>query len=80
MGIPGLSIVVIRDRKIVKIAGYGSANLETRTPATPDSIYKIASLSKPFIASAILDLAADRKIGLDDRISQHLTGTPDSWK
>ncbi|WP_163366646.1 serine hydrolase, partial [Klebsiella aerogenes] len=43
-------------------------------------IYKIASLSKPFIASAILDLAADRKIGLDDRISQHLTGTPDSWK
>lgn len=78
--IPGLSIAVIRDGKIVKLAGYGWANLETRSPATPDSIYKIASLSKPFIASAIQVLAADRKIGLDDRISQYLTGTPDSWK
>lgn len=80
MRIPGLSIAVIKDGKVVKLEGYGSANLETRTPATPDSVYRIASLSKPFIASAIQILAAEGKIGLDDPISRHLEGTPDSWK
>lgn len=80
MGIPGLSIAVIKDGKIVKLEGYGSANLETNTPATPDSIYKIASLSKPFVAYAIQILAAEKKIGLDDKLSRYLTGTPESWK
>jgi len=79
MKIPGLSIAVIRDGKIVKLQGYGFANLEARTPASPDSVYRIASLSKPFIASAIQILAAEGKIGLDERISKHLPGTPDSW-
>jgi CubicO group peptidase (beta-lactamase class C family) len=80
LGIPRLSFAVIKDRKIVKLAGYGSANLETRSPATPDTIYKIASLSKPFIASALLLLAEDNKIKLDDKLSQYLEAAPESWK
>lgn len=80
LGIPGLSVAVIKDRKIIKLAGYGSANLETGSPASPDTIYKIASLSKPFIASAMLILVEDNKIQLDDKVSQYLEGTPDSWR
>jgi CubicO group peptidase (beta-lactamase class C family) len=79
MGIPGLSIAVIKDGKIVKLAGYGSANLETRTPATPDTVYKIASLSKPFTAAAIQILAAEGKLSLDDKVSEYIKPTPGSW-
>ena len=57
LNIPGLSLAVIKDRKIVKLTGYGMANLETQTPATPDTVYKIASLSKPILAAGILLLA-----------------------
>src|SRR3712207_3199916 len=72
MRIPGLSIAIIKDGEIVKLSGYGVANLETSTPATPDTVYKIASLSKQFIATAVMLLAEENKIRLDDRISRYL--------
>lgn len=77
--IPGLSIAVVKDRRIVKLAGYGVANLETGTPAAPDTVYKIASLSKPFIASAVLLLAQQNRLRLDDPINPYLEGAPESW-
>jgi len=52
--IVGLSVAVVRDGKVVEAKGYGLANLETGTPATAKTVYKIASISKQFIASAIL--------------------------
>jgi Beta-lactamase len=44
--IPGLSLAVVKDGKPVKVKGYGVSNLELGTPATPESIYMIGSLSK----------------------------------
>jgi D-alanyl-D-alanine carboxypeptidase len=80
LSIPGLSIAVIKDRRIVKLDGYGLANIETGTPATADTVYGIASLSKQFIASAILLLSEENKLRLDDGIGQYLEGAPESWK
>jgi len=80
LNIPGLSLAVIKDRKIIKLAGYGLANVETGTPATPDSVYKIASLSKPFIATAVLLLVDENKVRLEDKVSQYLDATPEAWK
>jgi len=77
--IPGLSLVVLEEGRIVKASGFGTANVESDTPATPETVYKIASLSKFFIASAILSLMQEGKIRLDAQISQYLEGTPQTW-
>jgi D-alanyl-D-alanine carboxypeptidase len=78
--IPGVSIVVIKDQKIIKSMGYGLANVELNVAATPDTVYKIGSVSKQFIAAGILLLVQDGKISLEDNISKFLDGTPDTWK
>lgn len=78
--IPGLSLAVVKDGKIVKAEGYGLANVELNVPATAQTVYKIGSVSKQFIAAGILLLVQENKINLDDKISKFLDGTPDSWK
>jgi CubicO group peptidase (beta-lactamase class C family) len=78
--VPGVSIVVIKDSKIVKLEGYGLANVELNVPARPDTVYKIGSVSKQFIATGIMLLVEEGKISLDDNVSKFLEGTPESWK
>jgi CubicO group peptidase (beta-lactamase class C family) len=79
MHIPGLSLAVVKNSKVIKAAGYGMANLETGTAATPDTVYKTASLSKPVIAAAIMLLAQEDTITLDDRVNQYLDDPPGAW-
>jgi CubicO group peptidase (beta-lactamase class C family) len=78
--ISGLSLAVVRDGKIIKARGYGLANVELGVPARPETVYKIGSVSKQFIATGILLLVQDGKVRLDDKISTFLEGTPDTWK
>jgi D-alanyl-D-alanine carboxypeptidase len=80
MKIPGLALAVLDEGKILKMSVYGQANLETQTPVTPESVFMIASLSKQFIATAILLLQKDGKLALDDKVSKYLNGFPDLWK
>lgn len=77
--IPGVSLVVLRDGKVVKSAGYGFANLEHEVPATPRTIYQSGSVGKQFTAAGILLLAQDGKLSLDDRLAKHFPGAPASW-
>jgi CubicO group peptidase (beta-lactamase class C family) len=78
--LPGLSLVVIKDGAIVKVAGYGLANVQGRIPATPDTVYKIGSVSKQFIATGIMLLVQEGRLGLDENISKYLQGTPAAWQ
>ena len=78
--IPGLSLAVIKDGKIIKVQGYGLANVELNVPATAETVYKIGSVSKQFIAAGIMVLIQENKVSLDDKISKFLEGTPDTWK
>ena len=78
--VPGVSVAVVKDGKIVKAEGYGLANIELNVPARPETVYKIGSVSKQFIASGIMMLIQEGKISLDDKISKFLDGTPDTWK
>lgn len=78
--IPGLSLAVIRQGKIVKIKGYGLANVELKVPATPETMYRVASLTKPFTATAIMLLVHDGKIDLDERVRRYYDKLPDAWK
>jgi len=78
--IPGVSIAVIKDGKVIKAEGYGLANVELNVPARPETVYKIGSVSKQFIAAGIMLLIQDGKLSLDDKISKFLEGTPDTWR
>ena len=77
--VPGLSLAVIKDGTVVKVAGYGFADLEKRIPAQPDTVYKIGSVSKQFIATGIMLLVQDGRLTLDDPIARYLKDTPPSW-
>lgn len=76
---PGLSLAVVKDGKVVKAKGYGLADVELHVPATPQTVYQWASVSKQFTAAATLLLVDDGKLKLDDRVSRHLTDTPAAW-
>lgn len=78
--IPGISVAVLKDGKIVKVEGYGLANVELNVPARAETVYKIGSVSKQFIASGIMLLIEEGRVSLDDKISKFLEGTPDTWK
>lgn len=77
--VPGLSLAIVKDGKLVKVAGYGFADLENRSPAQPDTVYKIGSVSKQFIATGIMLLVQDGRLTLDDPIARYLKDTPPSW-
>lgn len=78
--IPGAAIVVIKNGKIVKTAGYGLANVELNVPVTTETVFEIGSVSKQFTAAGIMLLVEDGKISLDQKISAILPNTPESWK
>lgn len=78
--IPGVALAVIKDGKVIKTRGYGLANVETNTPVTAETVFKIGSISKPIIAMGIMFLVEDDKISLDDKVSKYLAGTPETWK
>lgn len=78
--IPGLSIAVVEHGKIIKSRGYGFSNIEVKSPATEETIYQSGSIGKQFTAMLTLILAEKGMLKLDDKISQYIKGTPESWK
>jgi len=74
-----LSVGIIENGQIVYSKAHGIANLETETPANENSVYKIGSLSKQFIATAIVKLAQEGKLSLNDPVNKYFTDAPTSW-
>lgn len=77
--VPGLSLLVLRDGKVIKEKGYGLANIEHAVPVTPDTVFQSGSIGKTFTAALVLLLAQDGKLSLDDPVSRHLANTPPAW-
>jgi CubicO group peptidase (beta-lactamase class C family) len=69
--IPGLSAVVVKDQKVLWAKGFGFADLENRVPATPDTVYHVASLTKTFAAILVLQLVEQGKLSLDEPVSRY---------
>ena len=74
--VPGASLLVLKDGKPLVRRGYGMANMEQHIAATPATDYRLASVSKQFTAAAILLLAEDGKLKLDDSIRHWLPSLP----
>jgi CubicO group peptidase (beta-lactamase class C family) len=71
-GAPSVSIAVVKDGKIVYEHAYGSARLDPPLAATPSMRYSIGSVSKQFTSTAILMLAEEGKLSLDDKVGKWL--------
>lgn len=69
-GVPSASIAIVREGRITYLQAYGDAHLEPRAAARPEMRYSIGSISKQFTAAAILLLAEQGKLSLDDPVSR----------
>ena len=69
---PGLSIAIVHDQTLVWARGFGVADAETARPATPDTLYRIGSITKLFTATAVMQLRDAGKIRLDDPLATYL--------
>ena len=78
--VPGVSIAIVHDGKVVRAKGYGMANVELSVPATEKTVYQLASVTKTFTAAAVMMLVEEGTLGLDDKISKHLSDLPKAWK
>jgi D-alanyl-D-alanine carboxypeptidase len=73
------TVLVARDGKPIFRRAYGAANREWMIPNTVDTRYRIGSITKQFTAAAVLQLADENKLSLDDPIEKYLPGLPASW-
>ena len=74
--VPGVSIAVIQDFKVVLAVGYGVADMETGAPVTPSTMFQAASISKPVAAMVSLKAVQDGRFALDQNINSILK----SWQ
>lgn len=77
--IPGLALAVMKDGHIIRSGGYGLANIELNVPVTPRTVFKIGSVSKQFLAAAMMILVQDGKVSLNDHVSKYLDDAPPAW-
>lgn len=77
--IPGLAIAVLQHGNVLKQKAYGLANIELGVPVHQDSVFEVASLTKQFTAAAILMLAEQNRLSLDDKLVDHLKGNEKRW-
>lgn len=68
----GLAVAVTDQGRLVHAAGYGYADLSQGTHVTPHSLFRIASISKPITAVAVMQLVEQGKVGLDDHVLSHV--------
>ncbi|HSU26629.1 MAG TPA: serine hydrolase domain-containing protein, partial [Pyrinomonadaceae bacterium] len=71
-GTPSASVAVVKDGQVAYLKAYGTARLESNTPATPAMRYSIGSISKQFTAAAMLLLQEEGKLSLDDKVGKYL--------
>jgi hypothetical protein len=71
-GIPGMAVGIVQGDEIVYAKGFGVQSMKTQTPVTVDSIFCTASVSKCFVATAIMQLAERGQINLDAPLVQYL--------
>jgi len=73
-GWPSLSIAIVLDQKIIYSQAFGYADVDKKIPATTNTIYRIASMTKLFNATMLMQLAERGKVNLNDPLSKYIPG------
>ena len=76
-GIPGLSLAIVEDGAVRYEAGFGFADVENGVPARPETVYRLASVSKPMTAVATLRLAERGRLDLDAPVWRYCPDFPE---
>jgi CubicO group peptidase (beta-lactamase class C family) len=77
--IPGISLAVVKNGKSLYVKSYGVATLELEVPTKPQTVFQIGSIGKQFTAVAVMMLANEHKLDLDDPLSKYLPEVPAGW-
>ena len=68
----GATVAVVKGSTVAWVKGYGVADIEARTPAGPETVYRIGSITKPFTAVMLLQLVERGQVRLTDPVEKHL--------
>ena len=74
LGAPGLTLAIADREGVRHVASYGYADIASRTPVTPDQQFQIGSISKSFVALALLQLVDEGRVDVHDPIEKYLPG------
>jgi D-alanyl-D-alanine carboxypeptidase len=72
----GVSVAVVKNGRPLVVKGYGFADLENDVPATPETVYRIGSVTKQFTSAAIMRLMEQGKLSLDDTLQKFFPNFP----
>jgi len=78
--IPGVVVGVASGGRLLQISTYGLSNVELGVPVSDSSVFEIGSISKQFVAAAILLLVEDGRVHLDDPIHEYVPELPGEWR
>lgn len=73
-GQPGISMGIVLGRELIWAKGFGVSDLASKTPATPNTVYRIASITKLFTSTALMQLRDAGKLRLDDPVAKFVPG------
>ncbi len=73
---PGVSVLIARNGQILYQKGFGYADVGNRVPVTPETKFRIGSITKQFIATAILKMQEEGKLSVEDKLSKFVPGFP----
>ena len=71
LSIPGMSVAIVKDQELLWAQGFGYADVGAKRPATPDTPYEIASLTKTLSSTILMQLVEQGKVNLDDPVSKY---------
>ena len=71
LAIPGMSAAIVKDQSVIWAQGFGYADVEAQRPATADTPYEIASLTKPVSSAVLLRLVEQGRVNLEDPVSRY---------
>jgi CubicO group peptidase (beta-lactamase class C family) len=69
--IPGISAAIVKDQKLLWAKGFGHADIENKVPATPETNYRLASVTKTFGSMLLMQLVEQGKLDLDEPMSKY---------
>jgi CubicO group peptidase (beta-lactamase class C family) len=73
-------VLIVRNDSTLFSKGYGAAHEKTKAPNTPQTVFRLGSVTKQFTAAAILQLQEQGKLSVQDRICQYVENCPAAWK
>ncbi len=74
------SVLIAQDGKVLIAKGYGMADVELNVPNTPDTKFRLASITQQFTAMAILELEEDGRLSTEDPVCKYILKCPNDWQ